>query len=160
LETAPGVAIDPDQILTRDVYDLEGKAEEVRSWLAIEGGGTTKTHNRQLDANRHGAGIHAFCLRFQRPLEWSAFGIWLAMLLHCHGSDILRVKGLLNIGANSGPVVINGVQHLVHPPDHLPAWPDDDHSSRVIFIVRGLSRDILERSLAAFASEAAEEKVV
>jgi len=160
LETAPGVAIDPDQILTRDVYDLEGKAEEVRSWLAIEGGGTTKTHNRQLDANRHGAGIHAFCLRFERPLEWSAFGIWLAMLLHCHGSDILRVKGLLNIGASSGPVVINGVQHLVHPPDHLPAWPDDDHSSRVIFIVRGLSRDILERSLAAFASEVAEEKVV
>src|SRR5262249_58362484 len=99
--------------------------------------------------------ILSFCLRFQRPLDWTAFGIWLAMLLHCHGSDILRVKGLLNIGANSGPVFINGVQHLVHPPDHLSAWPDDDRSSRVVFIVRGLSRDIIERSLAAFALEAA-----
>ena len=159
LETAPGVAIDPDQILTRDFFDLEGKTEEVRSWLAIEGEGTVTTHDRQSDANRHGAGIHAFCLRFQQPLEWSGFGIWLAMLLHCHGSNILRVKGLLNIGASSGPVVINGVQHLVHPPDHLPAWPDNDHSSRVVFIVRGLSRDILERSLSAFASATVEEKV-
>jgi G3E family GTPase len=67
---------------------------------------------------------------------------------------------LLNIGANRGPVVINGVQHLVHPPDHLPAWPDDDRSSRVVFIVRDLSRDIIEGSLAAFALEAAEGDVV
>jgi G3E family GTPase len=62
------------------------------------------------------------------------------MLLHCHGSDVLRVKGLLKVDGNSGPAVIHGVQHLVHPPDHLPAWPNDDHSSRVVFIVRGLSR--------------------
>jgi G3E family GTPase len=48
--------------------------------------------------------------------------------------------------------VIHGVQHLIHPPDHLPEWPDDDHSSRIVFIVRGLSRDLIERSFAAFAS--------
>jgi G3E family GTPase len=161
LETAPSVAIDPDLLLTRDLYDLEGKAEEVRSWLANEQQEASHAaHLHHLDVNRHDARIHAFCLRFQRSLDWTAFGIWLAMLLHCHGSDILRVKGLLNIGANSGPVVIHGVQHLVHPPDHLPAWPDDDHSSRIVFIVRGLSRDIIERSLAAFALEAMEAQVV
>jgi G3E family GTPase len=162
LQTAPSVAIDPDLLLTRDPYDLHGKAEEVRSWLAIERqeAGTPAPHFHHFDLNRHDARIHAFCLRFQRPLDWTAFGIWLAMLLHCHGSDILRVKGLLNVGANSGPVVIHGVQHLVHPPDHLPAWPDDDRSSRVVFIVRGLSRDIIERSLAAFALEAAEAQLV
>ena len=121
LETAPSVTIDPDQLLTRDVYGLEGKAEEVRSWLTIEKkeADAATPHLHHLDVSRHDASIHAFCLRFKRPLDWSAFGIWLAMLLHCHGSDILRVKGLLNIGANSGPVVINGVQHLVHPPDHF-----------------------------------------
>jgi len=48
----------------------------------------------------------------------------------------------------------------VHPPDHLPAWPDDDRSSRVVFIVRDLSRDIIEGSLAAFALEEAEGDVV
>jgi G3E family GTPase len=153
LEISPATPIDPDALLTRDLYDLEGKAEEVRRWLTIESGkaGVAEPNHHHLDVNRHDARIHAFCLRFAEPLDWTAFGIWLTMLLHCHGADILRVKGMLNVGADSGPVVVHGVQHLVHPPDHLPQWPDDDHSSRIVFIVRDLSRDLIERSLAAFA---------
>ena len=153
LETAPACELDPDLILTRDLYDLDGRAEEVRRWLAVEGGQprAAAAGHHHHDVNRHDAGIHAFCLRFERPLDWTAFGIWLTMLLHAHGTDILRVKGMLNVDGSPGPVVIHGVQHLVHPPDHLPQWPDDDHSSRIVFIVRGLSRELIERSLAAFA---------
>jgi G3E family GTPase len=153
LETAPGVPLDPDRILTRDLYDLDGRAEEVRRWLAVEGGNAqaAAADHHHRDVNRHDAGIHAFCLRFERPLDWTAFGIWLTMLLHAHGTDILRVKGMLNVDGSPGPVVVHGVQHLVHPPDHLPQWPDDDRSSRIVFIVRGLSRELIERSLAAFA---------
>jgi len=153
LETAPGVALDPDLLLTRDLYDLDGRAEEVRRWLAIESERPSAAAPglHHLDVNRHDAHIHAFCLRFKRSLDWDAFGIWLTMLLHSHGNDVLRVKGMLNVGESSGPVVIHGVQHLVHPPDHLPQWPDADRSSRIVFIVRGLSRDMIERSLAAFA---------
>lgn len=154
LASAPDLALDPDLLLTRDLYDLDGRAEEVRRWLAIESeraGVAAPDHHHHLDVNRHDARIHAFCLRFERPLDWDAFGIWLTMLLHSHGNDVLRVKGMLNVGEHSGPVVIHGVQHLVHPPDHLPQWPDADRSSRIVFIVRGLSRDMIERSLAAFA---------
>jgi len=154
LETAPGVALDPERLLTRDLYDLDGRAEEVRRWLAIEvEHATAPAHgHRHADVNRHDADIHAFCLRFEQPLDWTAFGIWLTMLLHSHGNDVLRVKGMLNVAAMRGPVVIHGVQHLVHPPDHLPEWPDADRSSRIVFIVRGLSREAIESSLAAFAS--------
>jgi len=42
------------------------------------------------------------------------------------------------------------VQHVVHPPVHLDAWPDDDRRSRIVFIGRGLERRALEESLAAF----------
>jgi G3E family GTPase len=153
LETKPGVAIDPDLLLTRDLYDLQGKSEEIRRWLAmeLEKSNAAALHHHHVDVNRHDASIHAFCLRFEGQLDWTAFGVWLTMLLHCHGNDVLRVKGLLNVAAGSGPTIIHGVQHLVHPPDHLPEWPDDDHSSRIVFIVRGLSREMIERSLAAFA---------
>jgi G3E family GTPase len=71
------------------------------------------------------------------------------MLLQARGADVLRVKGLLDVGAE-GPLLINGVQHVVHPPEHLPSWPDDDRRSRIVFIGRGFSREELERSLAAF----------
>jgi len=153
LQTAPGAALDPDLILARDLYDLDGRAEEVRRWLKVESehAPTAAAKHHHPDVNRHDASIHAFCLRFDRPLDWTAFGIWLTMLLQAHGTDILRVKAMLNVTGSPGPVVVHGVQHLVHPPDHLPQWPDDDHSSRIVFIVRGLSREAIERSLAAFA---------
>jgi G3E family GTPase len=73
------------------------------------------------------------------------------MLLHVHGNNVLRVKGILNVLDVATPVVVHGVQHIVHPPAHLDRWPDDDRRSRVVFIVRGLERDLIERSLAAFS---------
>jgi G3E family GTPase len=84
------------------------------------------------------------------PLDWTAFGIWLTMLLHRHGDNVLRVKGLLRVVDVPAPVVVHGVQHLVHPPLHLDAWPSTDHRTRLVFIVRGLSRAVIERSLAVF----------
>src|SRR5581483_5629956 len=49
-----------------------------------------------------------------------------------------------------GPLLLNGVQHVVHPPVHLDAWPDGDRRSRLVFIGRGLDAGALRRSLAAF----------
>ena len=62
---------------------------------------------RRHDVNRHDASIHSFCLIHDEPVEWTAFGIWLTMLLHTHGERILRVKGLLNVAGADTPVVIN-----------------------------------------------------
>ena len=63
--------------------------------------------------------------------------------------DILRVKGLLNTGG-PGPVVLNGVQHVVHRPVHLDEWPDGDRRSRIVFIGREVEHEAVEASLRAF----------
>jgi G3E family GTPase len=99
--------------------------------------------------HEHEDGIRAVCLFLDDELDWTAFGVWLTMLLQARGEDVLRVKGLLNVGAE-GPLLVNGVQHAVHPPEHLDAWPDEDRRSRIVFIGRGLDGSELERSLAAF----------
>jgi G3E family GTPase len=107
---------------------------------------------RELDYDEspeHAHEVRALCVTFDEPLDWTAFGIWLTMLLQARGQEVLRVKGLLDVGAE-GPIVLNGVQHVVHPPEHLPEWPDGDHRSRLVFIGRGLDREALEASLAAF----------
>jgi G3E family GTPase len=107
------------------------------------------------DPSAHDHRIRAYSLRFEQPLDWTMFGIWLSMLLAARGQDVLRVKGLLNAEGSEGPVVVNGVQHVIHPPVHLPAWPDDDRSSRLVLIVREIAADAVERSLLAFQELAA-----
>jgi len=132
---------DAPHLLTDDVYDAEGKFREAKHWIAEE------VENGSPD---HTAGVASFTVIFDGPLDWTAFGVWASMLLHRHGSDVLRLKGLLNVAGVPTPVLINGVQHIVHPPSHLERWPDADRRSRLIFIVRGLRRASIERSLAVF----------
>jgi G3E family GTPase len=63
------------------------------------------------------------------------------------GPDLLRIKGLVNIIGEPGPVVIHGVQHIFHPSVSLEAWPDDDHRSRIVFIGRNLPEAQLRNAL-------------
>lgn len=142
-------ALDPDALLASDPYDPATKSEEVQRWLAHEAA-HAHDHAQGHDPNRHGADIRAFGLAFERPLDWTAFGIWLSMLLHAHGEKVLRVKGILNVADVATPVVIHGVQHVVHPPAHLDRWPDDDRRSRLVLIVRDLDPARIEASLEAF----------
>ena len=80
------------------------------------------------------------------------------MLLHAHGKNVLRVKGILNVLDVPTPVVIHGVQHVVHPPAHLDRWPGDERRSRLVFIVRNLEQGLIERSLAAFHRQAGADR--
>lgn len=143
----------PHDLLAGDLYDPATKSAEVRRWLAEAAAATGRhdhDHGPGRDPSRHADDIHAFCLVFDEALDWTGFGLWLTMLLHRHGENVLRVKGILNVRDVPTPVVIHGVQHVVHPPAHLERWPDADRRSRIVFIVRGLAQADLERSLAAF----------
>ena len=78
-------------------------------------------------------------MREKTPLEWPVFHRAVETLITLRGPDLLRIKGLLNLKGSKGPVVFQAVQHLIHPPVELSAWPDKDHGSRVVFITRGVS---------------------
>ena len=152
-------ALTPDAPLTRaadegfDLAELLGErplAGTLTSGMrciAVDGGADTVG----ADLHRAGAGEAAsFSLVVDRPLDWTAFGLWLTLLLNRHGDRILRVKGLLNLVGNDAPVAIHGVQRLVQVPTHLPAWPDSDRRSRLVFITRGLDPALIARSMRAF----------
>ncbi|MBA6135044.1 hypothetical protein FYM84_25130 [Pseudomonas sp. CAH-1] len=82
----------------------------------------------------HHGGAQVCALEYDIPLDWLAFGVWLSMLLRCHGDRILRVEGILNVIDAEQPIVIHGVQHCLHPPVHLRQWPGQARRSRLVHI--------------------------
>lgn len=135
-------------LFSSDIHSLESRAGEVSRWLTSEIH-HPHHHGHHHDVNRHGD-IRAFVLTAPVPLDWARFALWLSMLLNRHGKDILRLKGLLSIENIETPVVVQGVQHLIHKPVHLSAWPEGDISTKLVIIARGMDPALIERSFRAF----------
>ena len=87
----------------------------------------------------HSDGIASFVLAQDQPIRWLAFARAMETLIALRGADLLRVKGILNVAGCRGPVVVQYVQHLAHPPVELASWPDASRASRIVFITRTIA---------------------
>jgi len=152
--------IDPGLLFNAGLYDPQTKTSDVRRWLKAEAYADPQGHSHahghgHHDVNRHDASIRAFCLTYQRPIDWERFNAWVEMLITLYGANILRMKGILNVAEVDEPIVIHGVQHVFHPPVRLAAWPDGERASRLVFIVRDLKPEMFEHTLKAFNEDSA-----
>lgn len=99
-------------------------------------------HSRPLQqAIRHTSGIKTFSITWNECFEWDAFSSALELLANLRGQDLLRVKGIINVMGK--PVVVQGVQHVFHPPVELDCWPSADQNSRLVFIGRRLDANAI-----------------
>ncbi|GHV28660.1 ATP-binding protein [Synergistales bacterium] len=106
----------------------------------------------ETNSDGHATSIRSMSLQFTEPLDWLAFGIWLSMLLQKHGEKMFRVKGIVDVG-EGGPIVLNGVQHIIHPPRHLEDWKGyETRASQIVFIMRDIEPGQIMESLFAFQS--------
>ncbi|WP_431284917.1 CobW family GTP-binding protein [Humitalea sp. 24SJ18S-53] len=144
-----------EAILAAGPFDPAAKTADVARWLAAEAHAHHHPHHHHHDPNRHDARIKAFCLTWDRPLPWQGVAGFLEMLTATRGDSLLRVKGMLDLEGEAGPVVVHGVQHLWHPPRRMAAWPEGTPpASTLVFILRDLDRAIVEQGLAAFIDAA------
>ena len=160
----------PANLFNTGLYDPASKTADVTRWLNAEavekaehahshdhdhkhGHDHHHHHDHGHDVNRHDARIRAHCLRSDKPLDPRGFDLFLNMLREFHGPSLLRVKGIVALSDDlSRPLVIHGVQHVFHPPVRLDAWPDTDHTTRIVFILKDLGVDFVEKLWAAFAN--------
>jgi G3E family GTPase len=89
----------------------------------------------------HDPNITTVSLRFEAPFTWPSFSSALDLLATLRGPDLLRVKGIVNVEGK--PVVVQGVQHIFHPPVNLDRWPSADTGTRLVFITRKISGDTI-----------------
>ena len=153
---------DACSLILEGLADPATKLAEVRHWLR-QAGAMPHVHDADHDVARHDRRSHgptfsSFSLRVEEQIDWTAFGVWLTSLLHRHGSRVLRVKGLLHVPDARGPIVLHGVQHVIHAPVHLDSWPDDDITSRLVFVVQDLDPRTIRDSLFTFLAVAQRDR--
>jgi G3E family GTPase len=100
----------------------------------------------------HDRSIRSFAVTFDEPVSGSELWRGLEALIEHHGEQLLRVKGIVNVRAQSAPRVIHIVQHVLYPVLSLPDWPSGDRRTRLVFIVRDLEQaQVLEPLRAALS---------
>jgi len=101
---------------------------------------------RRWAAAAHTNGITSHALVLHRRLTRLEFAVALGGLARERGEDLLRVKGLIEFADQPGrPAELHAVQHTLYPPRWLDAWPDADHSQRLVFIVRDIAAEEIKR---------------
>jgi G3E family GTPase len=152
LVNAQAADFDLASLLAGGRSDPATRLAEVKSWFGAQDDPASGHHDHGEHENHahdgpHDPHVRTFAVRAAAPIEWPALAMWLNSLVRRHGSKILRIKGLLNIIGAPGPVVLHGIQHVIHPPVRLEAWPDGDTSSRIVFVVQGIDPRPIQESL-------------
>jgi len=139
-------ALDPEVLAEITPGNARALARDPDRWLALHSAGDDSASpvRGRFGASTHDAAIHSFCLWFDAPFTWDTLSAAVDMLTSLRGPDLLRVKGIVNVAGEPGPVAIHGAQHVFHPPVRLESWKDDDRRSRIVFIVRNIPREAVE----------------
>jgi G3E family GTPase len=159
LDAAAGEAT-PERLLECGLYDPATKSADVRRWLAEEAYADAHAHDHHAhDVNRHDDHIRAFSITSEPALPMAVLDLFLELLRSVHGPNLLRLKGVVKVQETPDtPVVVHGIQHLLHPLAQLDRWPDDDHRTRLVFIMRDTEPAVIRQLFDAFLGTAAPDQ--
>src|SRR5437588_151036 len=91
------------------------------------------------ESHAHSHGIAVFAVTLKGAISRFDFARALGGLARDRGSDLLRVKGLVEFADRPGrPAVVQAAQHAMFTPEWLDRWPDPDHRSRLLLIVHDI----------------------
>nr|WP_187973301.1 GTP-binding protein [Aquibium microcysteis] len=166
----------PAALLDCGLYDPSTKSIDVARWLRDEarhdhGHGQRHDHAHGHDHEHHDGHDHdghhehhhhhhddgrirTVSLVLDRPLPLSTVENFLDLLRSTHGERMLRMKGIVEtLEDRERPLVIHGVQKVLHPPVRLAKWPDGPRGVRIVMITFDMPADYVERLFSAFAGQ-------
>ncbi|NDV85403.1 GTP-binding protein [Aurantimonas aggregata] len=130
---------------------------DVEGWLALEQALSAEAASGAAHANvaRHGdGGILTSCLIADRPIGAKDLDAFFLVLKAAASIRLLRLKGLICLEDDpERPLVVHCVQHAVHPPNRLDAWPSDDRRTRIVAITHDIDPKALRQLFDAVTGE-------
>ncbi|CAN7318507.1 GTP-binding protein [Mesorhizobium amorphae] len=144
------------------LYNPATKSADVQRWLGEEAGHDHGDHHHgdyehgdhdHHHGHRHDSRVRSYSLVHDGPVPFSAIEMFLDLLRSTHGERLLRMKGVIELQEDpSRPLVVHGVQKILHPPARLPSWPDGQRGTRLVLITLDMPEDYVRRLFAAFTN--------
>lgn len=160
-DTGTGVAA----LFDCGLYNPATKTADVRRWLGEEAAHDHHHHDHHHNGHdhhdghdhdhghRHDQRVRSYSLVHDGPVPFSAIEMFLDLLRSTHGEHLLRMKGVIELQEDlSRPLVVHGVQKILHPPVQLPSWPDRQRGTRLVLITLDMPEDYVRRLFAAFTN--------
>lgn len=150
----------PSRLIDLGLYDPATKSADVARWL-----GEAAHEHHDHDHHDHGHGhdhdhahhdhrVRSISLVHDAPVPWTTIEMFLDLLRSSQGEKLLRMKGIVELAEDpSRPLVLHGVQKLMHPPARLPAWPAGPRGARLVLITFDLDEDYVRRLFSAFTGQ-------
>ena len=140
------------------LFNPATKTADVAAWLRDEALHQAEHHHGHAHPHDHHHDHHSrvrtFSLVHDRAVPFAAIETFLDLLRSTHGDSILRMKGVIELAEDrERPLVIHGVQKLLHPPAHLAAWPAGPRGVRLVIIADGMPEDYVRRLFAAITGQ-------
>ncbi|TPK96600.1 GTP-binding protein [Mesorhizobium sp. B2-4-12] len=146
-DTGTGVAA----LFDCGLYNPATKSADVRRWLGEE---AAHDHDHHHHGHRHDQRVRSYSLVHDGPVPFSAIEMFLDLLRSAHGERLLRMKGVIELKEDpSRPLVVHGVQKILHPPARLPSWPDGQRGTRLVLITLDMPEGYVRRLFAAFTNQ-------
>jgi G3E family GTPase len=139
------------ELLNCGLYDPARKIPDVERWLRAEAAHDHPDHaHHEHHDHHHDSRIRTVSLVHDRPIPFSAIGAFLDILRSANGERLLRMKGIVELAESpERPLVLHGVQKVLHPPAQLPSWPDGTRGTRLVLIMMDMDEDYVRRLFAA-----------
>ncbi|MCW5559182.1 MAG: GTP-binding protein [Verrucomicrobiae bacterium] len=103
------------------------------------------TREYSLPGHEHDETVTSVGIEETRELDPRRLNAWMSELVQVKGTDIFRMKGILNIKGSPNRFVFQGIHMLFEGKMDRPWAPDEIRRSQLVFIGRNLDREELNR---------------
>jgi G3E family GTPase len=128
--------IDPAFIIDVGLFDIETKQAEPLRWLRAPL--KNNLPKGSLPQKPHDDDIKSFTVTMPTSLKWRDLKPVILKLCQTHGENLLRLKGIIHADDQPSPLAIHAVHFTPYPPTLLEDWSEDNPSSRIVIIGKGL----------------------
>ena len=132
--------IEPDFIIDVGLFDPSGKCAEPQRWLRAPLKPSSMLKNQHED-------IASFTVTLPSPINWRDLKPIILKLCQTHGTNLLRLKGIIHASDQVAPLAIHAVHFTPYPPTLLGGWAEDEPSNRIVVIGKGLDETAIRKLL-------------